>query len=152
VILTLTRDPQPTAAYCTFGTLSVNGRGKFHTIERPWKEAPEGLCGDPNASCIAYGTYRCEPRETEARGKHWIVSNPKLGLYCYPQDIPNGCYGRALVLIHAANWAHELQGCIAPGKARGMLNNEWAVLNSRAAMNEIRTLIGNTFDLQLVIQ
>jgi hypothetical protein len=69
-----------------------------------------------------------------------------------PADIPAGVYGRSLVLIHAANWAHELLGCIAPGKARGIIAGEWGVSESRAAMNEIRTLIGNTFDIQLEVK
>ena len=152
MILTLTRDATQPANYCTMGILEVNGRGKFHTVERPWISVPDGICGQRFLSCIHTGTYRLEPRETEARGKHWIVSNAALGVYRDPQDIPNGIYARALILIHAANWAHELMGCIAPGKNRALTNNEWGVTESRAAMNEIRTLIGNTYDLQLEIK
>lgn len=153
MILTLIRDPQQPAAYCTLGRLSVNSRGAFDTIERPWVPGPDGtVCGEQQQSCIGVGVYRMESRETEARGKHWILSNPALGVYRYPQDIPTGVYARSLVLIHAANWAHELLGCIAPGKIRGVINSEWGVGDSRAALNEIRTLIGNTYDLQLEIK
>lgn len=153
MIITLTRDPQPTAPYCTLGILEVNGRGKFHTVERPWVPGPEGtVCGHQQTSCIGTGIYRAEPRETEARGKHWILSNPVLGVYRMPQDVPGGVYARTLVLIHAANWAHELLGCIAPGKERAKTDGEWGVTQSRAAMNELRTLIGNTYDLQLEVR
>jgi hypothetical protein len=153
LIITLTRDPQQPTGYCTLGRLSVAGRGAFDTIELPWVPGPAGtVCGHMGMSCIGVGVYKLEPRETEARGKHWMVSNRELGVYRMPQDIPLGGYGRSLVLIHAANWAHELLGCIAPGKSRGIMNGEWGVGDSRAAMNEIRTLIGNTYDLQLEIK
>lgn len=155
MIITLTRDPhQPAPAQCTLGRLTVNGRGSFDTIEKPWiPDTHGGLCGMPSYSCIAVGTYRLEPRETEARGKHWLLSNTTLGLYRYPADVPRGQYGRSLVLIHAANWAHELHGCIAPGKRRYLeRGGEWMVLESRAAMNELRTLLGGAIDLQLQIQ
>jgi hypothetical protein len=152
LIITLTRDPHQPAYYCTLGILEVNGRGKFHTVERPWVPVPDNLCGHQQTSCIGVGLYKLEPRETEARGKHYIVSNPALGVYRMPADVPLNCYGRSLVLIHAANWAHELMGCIAPGKSRAMTNGEWGVVDSRAALNEIRTLVGNTYDLQLEIK
>lgn len=148
----LIRDIDQSATYCTLGILQVNGR-KFHTIERPWLPNPSGPGGMRQESCIPVGTYRLEPRETEARGKHWILSNRALGVYAQPQDMPNGQpWGRSLVLIHAANWAHELLGCIAPGKARTVSNGEWMVTSSRDAMNELRTLLGNQIDLSITIQ
>lgn len=150
--LLLIRDIDQPATYCTLGTLQINGR-KFHTIERPWLPNPAGAGGTPQTSCIPIGTYRLEPRETEARGKHWILCNRALGIYAQPQDIPaSQSWGRSLVLIHAANWAHELLGCIAPGKTRFLENGEWMVKYSRDAMNELRTLLGNQIDLSLTIQ
>lgn len=159
MILTLSRDvQQPRPEQCTLGTISIDGRGKFATLEKPWINTVLGPAGDPDKSCIGLGMYRLEPRETEARGKHWLVSNPQLGVYRSPQDVPLGRYGRFLILIHAANWAHELLGCIAPGKMRvgprqnGNALDEWMVAESRAAMNEVRTLIGSSIDMQLVVQ
>lgn len=152
MIITLTRDSQQPAAYCTLGIMEVNGRGKFHTVERPWIPVPDAPCGHQQTSCVGVGLYRLEPRETEARGKHWILSSAALHVYRMPGDVPTGVYARTLVLIHAANWAHELLGCIAPGKSRSIMDGEWGVTQSRAAMNEIRTLIGNTYDLQLEIK
>lgn len=154
MILTLTRDPQqPAPAACTLGVLEANGR-RWQTVERAWVPSSAGPCGAPGLSCVCVGTYRLRPRETEARGKHWILSNPALGVYETPRDVPRGAYGRTLILIHAANWAHELHGCIAPGKRRfapGNGNPEWMVAESRAAMNELRTVIGNSIDLQLIV-
>ncbi len=151
--ITLLRDPVQPAAYCTLGVLEVSGR-KFHTMERPWiVDELGGIGGKPYLSCVPVGVYRLERRETEARGKHWILYAPALGVYRQPGDIPKGARGRSLVLVHAANWAHELHGCIAPGKARELDRTQgWMVKESRAAMNELRTLLGNQLDLTLEIQ
>lgn len=148
----LRRDaPQPAPHECTLGVMRVNGRA-WQTMEKPWVPSADGPCGTPSISCIAPGVYRVESRETEARGKHWLLSNAALGLYRYPQNIPAGAYGRSLVLIHAANWAHELLGCIAPGKTRAIDGaGGWMVTRSRDAMNEIRTMIGNRIDVQIEI-
>jgi hypothetical protein len=157
LLITLTRDSQqPQGSLCTLGTIEANGR-KFATMERPWVPSAIGPAGEPFKSCIASGVYRLEPRETDARGKHFILSNPTIGVYRLPQDIPKGRYGRALCLIHVANWPHELEGCIAPGKFRippratGNPFDEWMVSESKVALNELRTLLGNGYDHQLQI-
>lgn len=154
MILALVRDPQqPAPNTCTLGVLIINSH-RWQTIERPWVSSPDGPAGVPGQSCVAIGTYRLRARETEARGKHWILSNPSLGVHEWPAEVPLGKYGRTLILIHAANYAHELHGCIAPGKRRFPPSNgnpEWMVAESRAAMNELRTVIGSAIDLQLII-
>lgn len=150
--LTLTRNPVQPAPYCTMGELQVGDRHKFYTVERPWVPVIGNYaCGHQETSCIGKGQYTLEARETEARGKHWIVSNPELGIYRYPEQIPHGLYARSLILIHAANWAHELQGCIAPGKDHGMIGEEWGVAQSRGAMFELRAMLVDK-DLHLEIQ
>lgn len=91
MILTLTR-----YAYCethTAGRVAFDNF-RIHTIERPW------LGNKPFKSCIPAGSYRVERRESVKFGSHWHV-----------QDVPE----RSLILIHAANYASELSGCIAPG-------------------------------------
>lgn len=151
MILTLTRDPVQPHDYCTLGRLAAAGHA-FDTVERPWVPGPAGtVCGHSGTSCIGVGTYRLDPRDTEAKGRHWILSNAALGVYRYPQDVPSGAYARSLVLIHIANWAHELLGCIAPGTARAQTNGEWGVSGSRDAMNALRVLLLNVPDLELVI-
>lgn len=148
----LTRDPIQPSDTCTLGVMVINER-KFFTMERPWIPDPDGgIGGKPWYSCIPAGIYRLERRETEARGKHFIISNPLHGVYRYPSDIPTGIRARSLILIHPANWAEELHGCIAPGKSRIKAEGRWMVTESRAAMNELRTLIGNQLDLTLEIQ
>ena len=143
-------------AVSTLGTLEAGGR-RWPTVERPWLPASDGPAGVPERSCIGVGTYRLEPRETDARGKHFILSNPLLRVYHHQKDVPRGQYGRFLILIHAANWAHELLGCIAPGKVRlaprasGNPFDEWMVVQSKAALNELRTVLTSGYDHQLQI-
>ncbi len=158
MLVTLHRDPQqPRPTQSTLGVIECDGR-RFQSVELPWIPSDDGPCGVPGKSCIAPGTYRLEARETEARGKHFILSNPQLGVYRYPQNIPSGRYGRSLVLIHAANWAHELLGCIAPGKERiaprasGNPYDEWMLTSSKMALNELRTLLGRGYDHLLTVE
>jgi hypothetical protein len=147
MILTLQRDThQPRPAQSLLGMLTVNGRGRFHTIEHP-------------AGALAAGTYRLEQQESEAHGKHFMLSAPSLGVYRYPAELPLGRSDvRALVLLQAANWAHELGGSIAIGKhrcaprANGNAFDEWMVTESRNALNELRLLLGGALDLWLAIQ
>jgi len=55
--------------------------------------------------------------------------------------------GRDRILIHAANLASELLGCIAPGKALGFLTGQLAVLQSQLALRMLmEKLNGATSD------
>lgn len=47
------------------------------------------------------------------------------------------CPPREYILIHPANWSHELEGCIAVGTAR----SQDALSNSRFAMNQLMAKI-----------
>ena len=44
--------------------------------------------------------------------------------------------GRDRILIHAANLASELLGCVAPGKSLGFIEGVLAVLQSRLALTK----------------
>ncbi len=62
-------------------------------LERPW------LDNKRNISCIPEGTYQIAP-DQEGR----FTGYQEL------QDVP----GRSEIIIHAANYVHEVQGCLAP--------------------------------------
>ena len=51
--------------------------------------------------------------------------------------------GRDRILIHAANLAEELLGCIAPGKQLGYYMGKLAVLASRMALTKLMETMGN---------
>lgn len=89
-----------------------------NTLELPWRDNQRSI------SCIPPGEYNVE-----------IRMSPKYGPIYWVKDVPN----RSFILIHWGNWAGDeskgyksnVNGCILLGARRGILNNQWAVLNSR---------------------
>jgi hypothetical protein len=113
-------------ADCTLGILNVENF-QCYTIERPW------LNNKPRKSCIPKGTYRCiphgwEPNTKVKKKRTWEITN-----------VPD----RSAILIHIANTASQLEGCVAVGQIRGRLNGKHAVLESAKAINRLREIIGN---------
>ncbi|MBL4837454.1 MAG: hypothetical protein JKY34_07730 [Kordiimonadaceae bacterium] len=84
------------------GLFFINGAQTCFTVERPWVDNAVGI------SCIPEGSYLIKPK---TYGKFGTLENPALWL----QDVP----GRTHILIHGANRAEQLQGCIAPGVSCG---------------------------------
>lgn len=108
----------------TEGHFEGLGQLKLYTIEQPWNgNAPEH-------SCVPRGyDYQLIPYFSP---KHqiwtWCLHNPQAGIYAFPSGVdspyaaPAGVVSRSVCEIHPANWAFELEGCIAPGLARGRLD------------------------------
>jgi hypothetical protein len=105
------------------------------TVEKRWHDNKRKI------SCIPVGTYRCIKRTSSKYGHHWIL-----------QDVPN----RDLILIHAANWSHELEGCIGVGRnfARGKDSKTGIeadmVTHSQPTMNMLREKLPDSFELEIV--
>lgn len=154
MILTLTRDaPRPD---CQEGILNVGG-SQYYTMERPWKDNHAGI------SCVLAGQYDLIPHVIEHGAllglKCYALSNPDLGVFPEPPADYTGTNAvRVAILIHPANWAFQLLGCIAPGKSRGLLTapdgtQQPAVLQSRDAFDEIMGMLGvGVMGHQLLIQ
>lgn len=89
---------------------------RCHTVELPWKDNAKGV------SCIPEGTYTMR----------FTMSNRFKVMLWLVMDVP----GRAGVRIHAANHAHQLEGCIALGMGRADIDNDGVpdVTQSRRAM------------------
>ena len=51
--------------------------------------------------------------------------------------------GRDKILLHAANWVHQVVGCIAPGASRTDSAKGRMVTSSRASMKKIMEYIGD---------
>ena len=109
----------------------------LYTIERPW------LDNLAMKSCIPEGAY---PLEWDTTGR--IKDVPRLR-----ETEP-----RTQINIHAANYAHELHGCIAPGLSYDL--KPVMVQHSRAAMkylldfmrvDELNTNDGDALGYELVI-
>jgi len=126
--------------YCTLGIMSIEGLEDpiFHTIEKPW------LNNEKFVSCIPKGTYICKPFFSQT-------------LKTYPEvwqvwNVPN----RTFILIHVANRADQLEGCIATGLSAGYMKDKSgvlrkAVLNSMNAMDDIKRILGYTeFKLDII--
>lgn len=97
----------------------VVGDVVLHTIERPWIPAADHPGGTNGVSCVPAGRYALELHDSAAHPETWALVNHELGVYHLDTDIPKGQGGRTVVLIHPANWASQLEGCIAPGLGRG---------------------------------
>lgn len=149
--LTLTRDFQDAA--CTLGVLRGTGF-ELQTIERPWVPSEFGAGGRKGVSCVPPGLYRLTLHDSEAHPNSFALVNPALGVFHLPSDVIGSPEAevRTAVLIHAANWAHELRGCIAPGKMRKLAGGVWMVTESRAAMRELYRYVAWEPGHQLLIK
>ena len=80
--------------YETEGQLIIGSR-VFATIEQPWTPNPNGFKGGkPFESCIPDGMYRLvrfiRPNKEGSAAKAWMIFNPDLGVYRFPDDHEQG--------------------------------------------------------------
>ncbi|HWG77834.1 MAG TPA: DUF5675 family protein [Steroidobacteraceae bacterium] len=123
------------------GTLAA-GNLTLSTIELPWRDNLAGR------SCVPAGDYELLPYLSPKHGQTWRLHNPALGVWGRTLA-PEGV--RTEIEIHCANFARELQGCIAVGlSGEPMLDGagdgcthqvEPAVQNSREAFERLRELL-----------
>lgn len=115
----------------TFGRLSGEGLS-LYTLELPWR-------GNKNdVSCIPSGVYKVVHHSTKDYPDHYRLLNVD---------------GRAGILIHAGNTISDIRGCILVGKSVGKLGKQDAVLESGAALAELRAKVGKSgFTLTIVDQ
>jgi hypothetical protein len=115
----------------TYGELK-NAQGNIIaiTVECPW------LNNEAGVSCIPEGSYTLARHQSPSKGTCLAISGNTLGVTVYGPSQRTHC------LIHVANRASELQGCIAPGQSFGVVGKDWAVLDSRAALEQLLDLVG----------
>ena len=114
-VIRLARYYQPPHLDTTIGEMDVRGIS-FWTIERGWHG------NTPSISCVPTGTYVLK-RDVWYRGDRDDLAT--FGLETVT--------GRSRILIHPANNADELEGCIGVGDSVGWMRGKLAVLNSVAA-------------------
>lgn len=104
--------------------LDGNGQKLFacFTIELPWRDNQRRI------SCIPAGRYPVVHRRSQ-----------KYGLHLHILNVPN----RDLILIHQANFARQLQGCIGVGETRRDIDGDGLgdVTSSVATMKRLLELI-----------
>lgn len=107
-----------------------NGNELFRcfTLELPWKENQRQI------SCIPEGRYKVVPRFSQKYKNHLHIL-----------DVPN----RTWILIHEANYVHQLLGCIAVGRTRTDLNGDGLkdVTHSVATKGELLKFIAQETEL-----
>ena len=123
----------------TYGVLSIDG-WTCQTIERPWLPDPLHKGGQNGVSCVPLGTYDLVLHDSELHPQTWALVNKDLGVYHLPNEVPSAG-GRSCVLIHPANFVHELQGCIAPGITRGFQGGLAMVAQSRVAFAHLKSAV-----------
>ena len=136
----------------TEGVLMLNDGTTFATIEQPWVPNPSGALGGlPFKSCVPDGMYRMTPHVSKSKGNVFIFWNPENGVWKFPQDhLETGDDGRDVCYMHSANWASQLEGCIAPGLARmcmtprGTTTSMPAVASSGATMERLHKALGGS--------
>ena len=109
------------------------------TIERPWEN------NEPFISCIPAGEYIMKPH-----------ISPKFGESYYLKSLINGVVGlhdgkRTHILMHSANKASQLHGCIAVGQGLGFLDGEIAIFNSKDTVSKVEELLDG-FETKLIIK
>lgn len=132
----------------TLGTLYA-AHLKMPTLEEPWSPDPDGPGGQRRQpgkpeSCVPDGQYVLRPHVSARYPEGvWALVNSELGVYYQPGDIPEGqLWGRSAILIHAANRTSDILGCVAVGMRYQILDNEHVVLESRAAIEQLRGVLG----------
>ena len=120
-----------------FGIFDFNGV-KFHGVTPYW------MNNQKNKSCVPPGRYKLEYHTSNTHPGSWALVNHDLGISHYetPGVPRNAC------LIHSANWAHELEGCIAPGLNRvGDM-----VRSSKTALEDINDMLQKNEEHYLTIE
>jgi hypothetical protein len=130
----------PVNTDCTLGLLHV-GSLTLSTIERPWIPSPLSKGGTKGVSCVPVGLYKLVRHNTEAHPETWALVNRELDVVHYPGE-GVGPHVRTAVLIHPANWAHELRGCIAPGmRTTTDEQGRYMVAESKRAMRMMQSIL-----------
>jgi len=105
----------------TFGTIQLPDGLQIFTCERPW------IGNQPFKSCIPPGVYKLRKRRSG------VVERTSGGEFTQGWEVTDVPGGRTFIMIHPANWPHELAGCIAPGLDFGLVRDSLAVQSSRDA-------------------
>tara|TARA_R110002020_G_scaffold161298_1_gene346371 strand:+ start:5808 stop:6233 length:426 start_codon:yes stop_codon:yes gene_type:complete len=120
----------------TRGLLSLSSTDlKLHTIERPW------LDNTPFESCVPSGVYTLSPHVSSKFGDCFrfvggtVASDPNVA-------------ARYACLIHVANYARQVQGCIGIGLSKGETpTGDPAVWSSKDALRQLRSAVPTADEL-----
>ncbi|MDY0136354.1 MAG: DUF5675 family protein [Thiomicrospira sp.] len=109
-----------------FGRLLRDGVQIAYSVEQTWRD------NQPFTSCVPSGRYEVVPYESKKYGKTVALKNLALDVGVFKGEAK-----RYACLIHPANRATELQGCVAFGEKLTMLGRDWAVASSLGITQDI---------------
>lgn len=152
--LTLLRERQQPSHDCTLGLLLIPDASlTLCTMELPW--VPSATCkgGTKGKSCIPLGVYKLvrHVSPTKYPKRTFALVNDDLDVLHYEGDDRDPDEDRATCLIHAANFARELLGCIALGGSHTKVGETYMVTSSRKAMDKFSAAVpwvdGHTLEI-----
>ena len=111
----------------TFGTIHLGDEFLGFTVEQPWRDNIQFR------SCVPTGTYTLVPFKSQKYGDTYCIVNENLNVYKEKRS----SLVRYACLIHAANYARQLQGCIAPGLWLSNNGSEHMVTSSKKAVKKL---------------
>ena len=119
----------------TLGKLTIHDELKevytCKTLELSWKDNKRSV------SCIPLGEYKVTSRNSEKYGEHFLI---------------NDVEDRSYILIHSANYYHQLRGCIAVGKNYADIDgdDEIDVTSSKNTMEDLLRILPKTFYINII--
>ena len=122
----------------TFGRMYLPSGQILYTCERPW------MGNQPSVSCIPEGEYTLLKRESP------VVVRSTDGKYIEGWEVCE-VPGRTYIMIHPANWPHQLQGCISVGVRYTKIMDKLGVSHSRDAFDIFMSTLSGEDSHRLVI-
>ncbi len=108
----------------TFGRLKLPNGFTCYTVERPW------LSNKQRESCIPDGIYTLEKRRSP------VVERTSGGDYLEGWEVTH-VPGRTYIMLHPANWPHNVEGCIGVGREYMIMDGENGVTKSRLTFAQV---------------
>ena len=115
----------------TYGELKLGDR-LYKTVEKEW------LDNKGFVSCVPDGLYTLSPYDSPTKGNVYILENHANNVYKFDT---NHRYG---ILIHIANFPHEVEGCIGIGREHHYINGKLGTTHSADCMHELQRYLGQS--------
>jgi len=108
----------------TMGAWYVDREFICLTVEKPWWD------NELSVSCIPEGLYDLRSRESG------VIRRTSKEKYRTGWEICNVPGGRTYIMVHIANYARSLEGCVGVGEKLTVIGDSFAVSNSAKAFDK----------------
>ena len=119
----------------TTGIISIAGEEICYSLERPWDSNKKGI------SCIPEGEYPLTLKMYGRWHDQWKDKDWYRGVILLIGTAP-----RSEILIHTANYVHQLNGCIAPGTTTDVADGIPCVWRSTKALMKLYPIIADAIE------